>query len=53
MSAVAHWGAAQGAGTLAVAVTRANAPARGLYASLGLTDVGQYHYRVLPTEGPA
>lgn len=53
VSAVAHWGVAQGAGTLAVAVTRANTAARGLYASLGLTDVGQYHYRALPTEGPA
>jgi len=29
-----------------VAVTEANAPARALYASLGMKAVGQYHYRV-------
>jgi GNAT superfamily N-acetyltransferase len=41
----AHWGAAQGALHLALAVTRANTAANALYASIGLTAVGEYHYR--------
>ena len=30
---------------LALAVTRANAPARALYGRLGMTEVDRYHYR--------
>ena len=45
MRAAAHWGMAQGAGWLAVAVTRANTPACALYAGLGMAEVGSYHYR--------
>lgn len=41
----AAWGAQQGARALGLAVATANAPARALYASLGLRVVGQYHYR--------
>ncbi|MBY6201483.1 GNAT family N-acetyltransferase [Maritalea mobilis] len=46
MRAAAHWAAEQGAETFAVLVTRKNSPALGLYASLGMNPVGQYHYRV-------
>ena len=48
-----HWGAAQGASHIALAVTRANAPANALYAFLGLSAVGQYHYRAKPDDGTA
>lgn len=41
----AGWARDQGAATLALVVTRGNSPARGLYASLGMQIVGQYHYR--------
>jgi GNAT superfamily N-acetyltransferase len=47
MRAAAQWALAQGAGTLSVLVTLENQPAQGLYASLGFTAVGQYHYRSL------
>ena len=39
------WAARQGAGTLAVLVTRANAPANALYRALGFREVAGYHYR--------
>ena len=39
-AAAAHWAHAQGAETLALAVTRANASARALYGRLGLAEVG-------------
>lgn len=42
---VAKWAAAQGASTLAAAVTEANCPARALYSSLGFSDAAGYHYR--------
>ncbi|WP_068116262.1 GNAT family N-acetyltransferase [Tropicimonas marinistellae] len=45
MQAAAIWAVAQRAPWLAVLVTRANAPARALYASLGLEPVEEYHYR--------
>lgn len=45
MRAAAAWAHDQGARTLALAVTRANAPANALYAALGLVPVGHYHYR--------
>ncbi|MBV2358969.1 GNAT family N-acetyltransferase [Thalassococcus sp. CAU 1522] len=50
MRLAAHWGRAQGATHMAVLCTKANAAANGLYASLGLADVGEYHYRILDDE---
>jgi ribosomal protein S18 acetylase RimI-like enzyme len=46
MRAGADWAAGQGARFHAVLVTRANTAAQGLYASLGLKPVENYHYRV-------
>ncbi len=48
MQAAACWAEAEGATTLALAVTTRNAAARALYASLGMAVVGQYHYRMKP-----
>ncbi|MES2145648.1 MAG: GNAT family N-acetyltransferase [Pseudomonadota bacterium] len=45
MRAAGVWAQAQGAATLALAVTDANLPARALYASLGMRAVEHYHYR--------
>ena len=45
LRAAAAWAALQGAERLVLAVTVSNAPARALYASLGMQDVGRYHYR--------
>ncbi|WP_040671623.1 GNAT family N-acetyltransferase [Rhodobacter ferrooxidans] len=45
LRASAHWAQDNGAGTLSLVVTTANAGARALYASLGLQAMGQYHYR--------
>lgn len=45
MTGMAYWAQGQGAQTLSLAVTQANAPARALYTSLGMTDAGRYHYR--------
>ncbi|MFN7267894.1 MAG: GNAT family N-acetyltransferase [Cereibacter sp.] len=42
----AVWAGENGALALGVAVTEANAPARALYASLGMKAVGRYCYRV-------
>ncbi len=36
-------------GWLTLAVTRANAAARALYASLGMREAGRYHYRIRKT----
>lgn len=44
----ASFAAEQGAAWLALAVTEANAPARALYAKLGMRVAGRYHYRVGP-----
>lgn len=44
----AHWARAQNCTALAVAVTRANAPARALYAHCGLEMRSGYHYRAGP-----
>jgi GNAT superfamily N-acetyltransferase len=46
MQAAAHWAQGQGARRFSVLVTQANAGAQGLYASLGMKAVEQYHYRV-------
>jgi GNAT superfamily N-acetyltransferase len=48
IAAAAQWALEQGAATLALVVTEANAPARRLYESLGMTPVEGYHYRSLP-----
>jgi len=45
MRATAFWALDHGLSELFVAVTEANAPARALYASLGMSIVGKYHYR--------
>lgn len=42
----AHWAAQQGATHLSVLCTQANTEANALYSSLGMTLVGQYHYRI-------
>ena len=46
--ASARWAGVNGADTLALAVTEANAPARALYARLGFRESGGYHYRRSP-----
>lgn len=50
MRGAAFWAVEQGAETLSVICTDANQAANGLYASLGMQTVGQYHYRISPTE---
>jgi GNAT superfamily N-acetyltransferase len=45
ISRAALWAASQGAAHLSLVVTRANAPARALYARMGMAEMGQYHYR--------
>lgn len=45
----ASFAAEHGASWLALAVTEANAPARALYAKLGMDVAGHYHYRVAPS----
>jgi GNAT superfamily N-acetyltransferase len=45
MRAAAAWAAAEGCTRLALVVTRGNAPANALYASLGMEIVEGYHYR--------
>lgn len=45
MRAAAHWALEQGAADFSLLVTRENKSALGLYASLGFSPVGQYHYR--------
>lgn len=47
LCAAAQWAQAEGAATLALAVTRGNAGARALYASFGMEVVEHYHYRIL------
>ena len=44
----ARWALGVGATRLTLAVTRANLPARALYARLGTEEVAAYHYRVAP-----
>ncbi len=44
---LAFWAQDHGAHTCALLVTKANIGANTLYASLGMTPVGGYHYRIL------
>ena len=48
MLSAARWAEAQGSRWIAVAVTEANAPARALYAGLGMAEAARYHYRAAP-----
>ncbi len=50
LNAAAGWAKRQGASNLALAVTRRNVAANGLYASLGMTPVGGYHYRAITAD---
>ena len=45
LRAAAGWAQGQGADSLSLVVTVANAPARALYAGLGMVEGGRYHYR--------
>ncbi|MFQ1701064.1 GNAT family N-acetyltransferase [Loktanella agnita] len=45
--AAAFWAQAQGADYLTLVTTQSNGAANPLYTSLGMTLVGQYHYRIL------
>lgn len=49
----AKWALGQGAETFAILTTSENSPAIGVYSSLGLRPVGQYHYRVRPGLKPS
>ncbi|WP_342077968.1 GNAT family N-acetyltransferase [Yoonia sp. SS1-5] len=48
--AAAFWAQSKGAAYLTLVTTQENAAANTLYASLGMSLVGQYHYRILPEE---
>ncbi|MDH2326681.1 GNAT family N-acetyltransferase [Cereibacter sp. SYSU M97828] len=45
LAGAAEWAGRQGARDLALAVTRANRPARALYERAGMVRAGHYHYR--------
>lgn len=53
MRQAAFWAKRNGAQHLALAVTEANAAANALYAGLGLTRVGGYHYRMKRGDTPS
>jgi len=48
MHAASAWALQNGATQMAVAVTDANDAAKALYRSLGMSEVGRYHYRIKP-----
>ncbi len=48
MRAAAFWAGDNGADYMTLATTQANVGANALYSSLGMTLVGQYHYRIFP-----
>lgn len=48
MHAASAWALQNGATQMSIAVTDANATAKSLYHSLGMTQVGRYHYRIKP-----
>jgi len=45
MAQAARWAARHDASHISAVCTQANAAANGLYTSLGMALVGQYHYR--------
>jgi GNAT superfamily N-acetyltransferase len=45
LRAAAAWAKGEGADRLSLVVTVANAPARALYAGMGMVEAGAYHYR--------
>lgn len=47
MRALEAWGAGLGAHTIGLQAVTTNMPAQGLYAALGYTPAGTYHYRFL------
>ncbi len=46
MASTAKWAQDMGADRLSVLVVKSNTPANALYASLGMENVGSYHYRI-------
>lgn len=48
MRQAAFWAQSLGAQHMSVICTQSNAAANGLYTSLGMQNIGSYHYRVLP-----
>jgi len=48
LRAAAKWAQGEGADVLSLIVTQGNHAANPLYASMGMTRVGHYHYRVHP-----
>ena len=46
MEQIEHWAASHGAHTLSVITVLENKAARNLYSSLGMKEVGYYHYRI-------
>ncbi len=46
MASAAIWAQDMGVDQLSVLVVKSNAPANALYASLGMENVGSYHYRI-------
>lgn len=50
MRGAAFWAAEHGAERMAVLCTKSNIGANALYSSLGMTPVGEYHYRHKPDE---
>lgn len=46
MEGAARFAADHGAAWLALAVTKANEPARALYGRMGMAEAGRYHYRI-------
>ena len=53
MTQAALWASANGATHMSVICTDANRGANALYSSLGMTLMGQYHYRHLRKDAPA
>lgn len=51
MRALEAWAGSQGAHTIGLQAVTTNAPAQGLYAALGYTPAGTYHYRYLGANG--
>ena len=48
MHQIAGWAETQGAEFMAVITVMENTAARTLYQSLGMSEVGHYHYRIKP-----